>query len=48
MRWSQSHVQDFGDTGKVLIDLDDNRNLVPDVEALPPKEKELFLRYVYW
>jgi ATP-binding cassette subfamily B protein len=48
MRWSQSQVQDFGELGKVLLDLDDNRYLVPNVEALPPKEQELFLRYVYW
>jgi ATP-binding cassette subfamily B protein len=48
MRWSQSHVQDFGERGKVLVDLDDNRYLVPDVEALPPKECDLFQRYVYW
>jgi ATP-binding cassette, subfamily B, bacterial len=48
MRWSQAQVQDFGESGKVLLDLDDNRYLVPDVEALPPKEQDLFLRYVYW
>lgn len=48
MRWSQSQVQDFGETGKVLIDLDDNRYLVPDVNALPQREQELFLRYIYW
>jgi ABC-type multidrug transport system ATPase subunit len=48
MRWSQSQVQDFGDRGKVLLDLDDNRFLVPDVEALPPRERDLFQRYVYW
>ena len=48
MRWSQSQVQDFGDRGKVLLDLDDNRYLVPDVEALPPRERELFQRFVYW
>ncbi len=48
MRWSQAQVQDFGESGKVLLDLDDNRFLVPDIEALPPKEQELFLRYVYW
>jgi ATP-binding cassette subfamily B protein len=48
MRWSQAQVQDFGESGKVLLDLDDNRFLVPDVEALPPKEQDLFLRYVYW
>jgi ATP-binding cassette subfamily B protein len=48
MRWSQSQVQDFGECGKVLLDLDDNRFLVPDVEALPPRERDLFQRYVYW
>ncbi len=48
MRWSQSHVQDFGERGKVLLDLDDNRFLVPDVEVLPPRERDLFQRYVYW
>lgn len=48
MRWSQSHVQDFGERGKVLLDLDDNRYLVPDAEALPPRERDLFQRYVYW
>jgi ATP-binding cassette, subfamily B, bacterial len=48
MRWSQSQVHDFGERGKVLVDLDDNRYLVPDVEALPPREQDLFLRYVYW
>lgn len=48
MRWSQSQVQDFGERGKMLLDLDDNRFLVPDVQTLPPKERELFQRYVYW
>ena len=48
MRWSQSMVQDFGDRGKILLDLDDNRFLVPDVEALPRRERELFQRYIYW
>jgi hypothetical protein len=48
MRWTQSQVQDFGERGKVLLDLDDNRYLVPDVDALPPRESDLFQRYVYW
>ncbi len=48
MRWSQSQVQDFGERGKVLMDLDDNRYLVTDVETLPRQERELFQRYVYW
>jgi ABC-type transport system involved in Fe-S cluster assembly fused permease/ATPase subunit len=48
MRWSQSQVQDFGERGKVLLDLDDNRYLVPDVQELEPRERELFQRFVYW
>jgi ABC-type multidrug transport system ATPase subunit len=48
MRWSQSQVQDFGDRGKVLLDVDDNRFLVADVQALAPRERDLFQRYVYW
>lgn len=48
MRWSQTQVQDFGESGKILLDLDDNRYLVADVEALPKREQDLFLRYVYW
>ena len=35
MRWTQSQVQDFGARGKVLLDVEDNRFLVSDVEELP-------------
>jgi ABC-type multidrug transport system ATPase subunit len=48
MRWSQSQVQDFGQNGKILIDLEENRYLVRDVEQLPERDRELFQRYVYW
>jgi hypothetical protein len=48
MRWTQSQVQDFGARGKVLLDVEDNRFLVSDVDELPPGERELFQRFVYW
>ncbi len=48
MRWTQSQAQDFGARGKVLLDLEDNRFLVPDTEDLPLRERELLQRYVYW
>jgi len=48
MRGNQSHTQDFGSRGKVLLDLEDNRFLVPDVDELPYRERELLQRYVYW
>jgi ATP-binding cassette, subfamily B, bacterial len=48
MRWTQSQVQDFGARGKVLLDVEDNRFLVSDVDALAPRERELMQRFVYW
>ncbi len=48
MRWTQSQAQDFGARGKVLLDLESNRFLVPDVEELPERQHDLFQRYVYW
>lgn len=48
MRWSQAQVQDFGAGGKVLIDVEDNRYLVRDVESLPVREREIFQRFIYW
>ena len=48
MRGNQSHAQDFGPRGKVLLDVEDNRFLVPDVEDLPRRERELLQRFVYW
>lgn len=48
MRWTHSQVQDFGERGKVLLDLEDNRFLLEDIDALPPRQKELFQRFIYW
>ena len=48
MRWTQSQAQDFGERGKVLLDVEDNRFLIPDVDDLPAEERELLQRYVYW
>lgn len=48
MRWTQSQVQDFGDRGKVLLDLEENQYLIPDVAALPRKHQELLQRFIYW
>jgi len=39
---------DYGQRGKVLIDVNDNRYLIPDVEAMPPKERTDFTRFIYW
>ena len=48
MRNSHNQAQDYGRTGKLLIDVDDNRYLVPDIDALPRRQQLLFRRYIYW
>lgn len=48
MQWSQSRVQDFGERGRILLDLDDNRYLIPNVDALPIRQRELLQRFIYW
>ena len=48
MRWTQSQAVDFGPDGKLLIDGDDERYVIPSVDALPPADRERFLRFIYW
>ena len=48
MRWSQDRAVDYGQRGKVLIDVDDNRYLIPNLDALTPHERNAFQRYIYW
>ncbi len=47
-RWTQSQVSDFGGDGKMLIDTEENRWVVPRVDDLPKADRERFLQYVYW
>lgn len=48
IRAQSDRVQDFGEHGKMLLDTDENRYLIPDVEALSLSERRAFRRYVYW
>ena len=47
-RWTQSQVLDFGADGKMLIDTEENRYLIPSIEAMPKVDQDRFLQYVYW
>ena len=47
-RWTQSKALAFGDNGKLLIDTDDNRFVVPDIDQLDPVDRETFLQHIYW
>ncbi len=48
MRWTQSQAIDYGENGKLIIDTEENRYLVPDIHHLTPSDQEKFLQYVYW
>jgi ATP-binding cassette subfamily B protein len=48
IRWTQGQAVDFGTEGKLLVDTDENRWVVPRLADLPAADRERFLRYVYW
>ena len=48
MRWTQSKAIPFGAKGKLLIDVDENRFVVHDVDKLEPRDRERFLQFIYW
>ncbi len=48
MRWEGERALDLGVHGKVLLDVFDCRYVIRDIRALPPADRELFTRYIYW
>jgi len=48
MPWRHDRAEDFGAEGKVLLDVNDNRFIVPDVLALPTKDQRRFTNFIYW
>ena len=48
MTWSTNRAIDYGRNGKVLIDLDENRYLIPNIKELSNQEQARFRRYIYW
>ena len=47
-RWTQAKAIEFGDNGKLIIDTDNNRYVVGDIDQLPTKDRNRFQQYVYW
>ncbi len=48
LRYSQDSAQDYGLSGKMLLDVEENRYLIRDLTALPQRDRQLFERYIYW
>ncbi|MBN1899694.1 DUF1854 domain-containing protein [Candidatus Sumerlaeota bacterium] len=48
LRWQGDRAHDYGKNGKMLIDTDENRYLVPDIKDLSERDRDLLLRFIYW
>ena len=48
MPWRYDRADDYGANGKVLLDALDNRYIIPDLAALPAKDRLRFTSYIYW
>lgn len=48
MYWSYNSAEEYGETGKVLIDVYENRLIIPNVGALPAADRREFQSYIYW
>ena len=48
LRWQTDKAHDYGKNGKMLIDTEDNRYLIPDLNDLTERDRRLFERYIYW
>jgi hypothetical protein len=48
MRWSYDRAPSYGEQGKVLLDVFENRYLIRSVEGLSRQDRELLQRWIYW
>lgn len=48
MPWRSDRAEDYGETGKALLESLGNRYIIPDVDALSPADRRKFTGYIYW
>jgi ATP-binding cassette, subfamily B, bacterial len=46
--WRGDRAEDYGQSGKVILDALSNRYLIRDMNQLSPKERRLVTTYIYW
>jgi hypothetical protein len=46
--WRGRFIREYGDNGRVIIDVNENRYVVLDLDALSRRELALFRKYIYW
>ncbi|MGB9677304.1 MAG: DUF1854 domain-containing protein [Candidatus Ratteibacteria bacterium] len=48
LKWERNRAIDIGKDGKLLIDIFEDRYIIPDIQKLTPVEKNLFTKFIYW
>ena len=48
VQWKHDRAVDYGRHGKLLIDVDGNRYVIPDLDKLSATERSAFTRLIYW
>lgn len=48
IRNSRSATRRFGDQGRLLLDVQDQVYIIPDLERMPSRDREVFTRFVHW
>lgn len=48
MRNSRGATRKFGRRGRLLMDVEDNVYMIPDLEQIPSQDREVFSRFVHW
>jgi len=48
LKWERSRAIDIGRKGKLLIDIFEDRYIIPDVQELTPIERNMFTKFIYW
>lgn len=48
MRNSRGSTRKFGRRGRLLLDVEDNVYMIPDLEKIPTQDREVFSRFVHW
>jgi hypothetical protein len=48
MRYSPDAAQEAGPAGRLLVDVEDNMYMLPDLNELPWTDRALVSRYIYW
>jgi len=46
--WRHDRAEEYDEHGKALLDVRDNRYIIPNVYDLPDRDRQELTRYIYW